>query len=708
MPDPSSVTASVANAPSSADGPLFLSAHEKALVQDLCKQDLGRGFFWTLLNRTSRRAATTELTDASVDAVEWWHCASEYLTDAAMAHALKPDAQLALWLRTQTLAIARRPIGDWVGPDFRDHDTRPPVGYLETAHLSWALAVVLDLAGQIFTEAERDEVAAALREKGIALCRRWLERAHTLTNWRCILLAGVAVPAAVLNLDEDIVFAAGLFPACADAFQLDGSYGESLQYGNYAMTGLVYTREALVRRRPDLGALLPLEPYVRKPRWDVAALMYARPLSGWGAYAWPRSVNFGDSAAVYRASADNLLHIAARARESLPVEAGLARWLFEQCYVPCLDRAPRDRASFGFVNDFGFLTLSLLAQAAPALSPQEAGLEPLQTFDCGDIIARDGWSGRTTLAMRSGTASLHAVAHHHGDLNTFILAHNGERLLADPGHSCYRGLIHGVETATRTHNTCYFTEDGAEDTVTRMIEQRGMPRREICEDGGNGQPVEPLARLLLAASHGDVRMIVSEAGMAYGSPVSAFKRFWVLCGGQALFVVDHVRAERPVRAHWSWLLNNRDDTLDLKIVRPDRLVARRGAAGMKLFHLGGGTLEGPLYSYMHDAYHPLPARHGEGKSGSGLLVRWHAAQPQRESLTVHAICLDDPGSVAGWHLYLPDDGTTLLESPGGGERWALQMDDDGGALTVTETNSGQGVRAAPVCDGSWQLTDCCV
>jgi hypothetical protein len=188
--------------------------------------------------------------------------------------------------------------------------------------------------------------------------------------------------------------------------------------------------------------------------------------------------------------------------------------------------------------------------------------------------------------------------------------------------------------------------------------------------------------------------------------VREFKRFWILCGGQALFVVDHVRAERPVRAHWSWLLNNRDETLDLKIVRPDRLVARRGAAGMKLFHLGGGTLEGPLYSYVHDAYHPLPARHGEGKPGSGLLVRWHAAQPQRESLTVHAICLDDPGSVAGWHLYLPDDGSTLLESPGGGERWKLQVDDDGGALTVTEVNNGQGVHAASTGDGRWKLTDC--
>jgi hypothetical protein len=646
------------------------------------------------------------LTDASTDAVEWWHCASEYLTDAAMAHALKPDAQLALWLRTQTLAIARRPVGDWVGPDFRDHDTRPPVGHLETAHLSWTLAVVLDLAGQIFTEDERAEIAAALREKGIALCRCWLERARTLTNWRCILLAGVAVPAAVLDLDEDIAFAVGLFPACADAFQADGSYGESLQYGNYAMTGLVYAREALVRRRPELDALLPLEPYARKPRWDIAALMYARPLSGWGAYAWPRSVNFGDSAAVYRASADNLLHIAARARESLPVEAGLARWLFERCYVPCLDRPPRDRASFGMVNDFGFLTLPLLAQAAPVLSPQEAGLEPLQAFDCGDVIARENWDGRTTLAVRSGTALIHAVAHQHGDLNSFILVHNGERLLADPGHSCYRGLIHAIETATQTHNTCYFTEDDTEDFPARMLEQRGMSRRAIGADGVNGDPVEPLARLLLAERRGDVTVIVSEAGAAYGSPVSEFKRFWVLCGGQALFVVDHVRAERPVRTHWSWLLNNRDDALDLKIVRPDRLVARRGAAGMKLFHLGGGVLEGPRYSYVHDAYHPLPARHGEGRSGSGLLVRWRAAQPQQESLTVHAICLDDPGSVAGWHLHLPDDGSTLLESPGGGVRWKLSVDDNGSALSVSEVNSGQGVRAASDVDGRWQLTAC--
>jgi hypothetical protein len=138
-----------------------------------------------------------------------------------------------------------------------------------------------------------------------------------------------------------------------------------------------------------------------------------------------------------------------------------------------------------------------------------------------------------------------------------------------------------------------------------------------------------------------------------------------------------------VKTSWSWLLNNRDDQLDLKLIHPDRLVARRGYAGMKLFHLGGGTMQEPIHAYVHDAYHPRPNQLGEGKPGSGVLMRWTEKTAATARTIVHAIALDDPGTTARWQLDHAPDATRF---------------------TLTETVSGKNYTIAPDSTGVWHLT----
>ena len=670
---------------------LFLTEQEHADFHAFRHgNSVGEDVFWALRNRALARTASPGLFGEEQEA-GWWFVSSEYLTDAAMAYALKKEEPLAIWLRDTVLSIIRRSEGDWVGPWFRNHTCNPPSGHLETAHLSWSVAIALDLAPDVFTETEGDEIRDVLKNRAIPLCQTWLATNHHLANWRCVLNAGALVAAAVLNDSKAMQQAADEFNLCLNIFQADGSYSESLQYSNYAAYTLMLAREAMTRRCPELAKQLSILPYALLPRWQAASLFYRKPLSGWGATPRARSANFNDSAAIFRPSGDLLMHIAARARDAHPVEAGLARWLFDELYADDFTQAPHDNASFGFINDFGFLTPALLPAAAEAISPKDAKLSKTLAFSNGDVLARDDWDGRTVLAVHGGGDPLNGPGHLHGDLNSFILVHNRERLLVDPGHSCYRGLIHGLETASATHNTCTFelqAGDGLglqEDShSSRILEQSQSARRSFNPKTLQpGSPAERGAKRLLVESDDEVSVIGSDAAALYGSSIKTFSRFWFLCGAHALFVVDHIVCRTPMRTRWHWLLNNRDGFLELKPVPPDRLVARRGRAGLKLFHLGQARITGPQHAFVHDAYHPEPGQLGEGGSGSGKLCTWQEVEPALERIAIHAMAMDSYGRVAGWHMREEEAGP-VLESPDKKVRWQLAIQPGGATMTLNE------------------------
>ncbi len=689
---------------------LFYSTDERERLTQARKHSPINAFYWTLASRVERRACTPGLTSRGTT-TDWWHFISEYLTDAALFHAIKPSPTVDAWLRDAALSVARRPVDDWVGPAFRNHRVQPPLGHLETAHLSWALAITLDLAPDIFTEQEKEELRVTLREKAITLCLHWLDKNTNCHNWRCILLGGIAVAAAVLDDEETLQRALREYEMCVDFFQPDGSYGESLQYGGYALYGLILTREALLRARPAWESRLTVEPWVRSSVWNAFSLFYKKPLSEWGAQSMPRSANFGDSGAVFRPSADILMVIAARAGASHPREAGVARWLFDELYLPCTESGHHDRASFGFVNDYGFLTFLLWPFSADPLSPGQAALSLVDGFGCGDAFARDSWDGRTIIAARTGSAPLHAQAHRHGDVNSFILVHNRERLLVDPGHSCYRNLFRPLDVGTSSHNSCTFhvaSSAGAggerfqEELPELPLQQKTPSARPLDLDTmRTASPLPPCGERLLLARVGDISVIGSEAASVYGAPITSFRRFWFLCGSEAVFVVDHIESTVPVKTTWHWLLNNRDGLLDLKRM-PDRIIARRGNAGMKLFHMAGNILSLPVYAYVHDAYHPLPAQLGEGRPGSGMLVHWRDSEAVTRRDAVHAICLGDPGTVAGWHLKSESGFVAVLESPGAKEVWKIRTDDT--SITVVESVSGRQCIVCPDGSGHWKAT----
>lgn len=685
--------------------PIYLTSDEKARILQLRASPTLNHFYWVLYRRVNDRAATPGLMNSTTTA-EWWYVTQEFITDAALLYALDGDAVVGTWLRDCMMSIVHRPVSDWVGPFFRDHDLQPAVGNLETAHLSLALSVAYDLARGAFKEAELAEIETCLREVALPLCTRWLDRTTHINNWRCVLLFGLAATAVVLKDETAIQRALSEFKTCVQLFQEDGTYGESLGYAGYAANALMLTYETLVRYRPTAQAELTIEPYARSVHWIAQSLLYRKPLAGWGPYPMARMANFNDSAAIFRPNGDLLLHIAVRVRNSLPGEAALARWLFDTLYVSDPSGNPGNPMTYGFSNHFGFLTLVLLAEA-PAGAAREETEPLLARFSCGDALARDAWNGRTILAARTASDPLATVGHLHGDIHSFILVHNQERLLVDPGHSCYRDLIHQLEISSQTHNTCTFTVEPEissrrpEDLLSaEKLQQRTEFQRKFSA-GHSGPLVERGGKFLLAAAREEVKVIGSEAAGVYGAPLQTFQRFWLLAGGHVLFIVDHIETECPVRTTWNWLFNNRDQALELKTVRPDRIVARRGNAGMKLFHLGDGQMQGPVYAYVHDAQNTLPAQPSEGIPGSGLLMRWNERRAQTERTVLHAIAMDDYGGIGAWHLRQVD-GLAAIEGPGGSQQWVVQIEEKPLRISLRETKSGRSFQVAATA-GVWEL-----
>lgn len=630
---------------SEADRLAILESHERG--------DLFVNRFWTALaSRTRRRAASPGLYETGEDA-EWWYPAAEYLSDAAMAYALQPSEVLAAWLRDVSLSIARRPESDWVGPWYRDHDVQPAIGHLETAHLCWGLAAAVDLAGDVFADGEREEVLQSLTEKGLVLCRGWLQRNSHLANWRSVLVAGLAAAAAVTGDRESLEYATEETLISAQAYQPDGSYAESLQYSNYLAFALMMSYESITGAAPELKPAKP-EVQAKLMPWYTQSMLYARPLAGWDAEPRARAVNFNDCGASFRPSGDVLLQVAARCRESMPTEAGLARWLFDKYYAPVPAQKPHNVATFGLRNDWGFLTLRFLTQAASPLSPAEADLPLVKRFSNGNIFVRDRWEGKTVLAVQGGSEPLYGPGHLHGDLNSFILAHNDQRLLADSGHNCYRNVIHGLESASQTHSTCTFLLDqdalGLQEDLAKstLLEQSNVASRRTITGGQVSDPVAPRGRLLLLDRIGEVTAVASEAAALYGGPIEEFTRLWIQGGPNALFVIDRIRASQPVRTIWNWLMNNRDGESEFDVRDARTVTMRRGLAGLTLAHGSDGRLSGPVYAFMHDAYHPEPNRQGEGRSGSGMIYRWIEPEPRSTRVVVHAVAVDDFGLIDRW------------------------------------------------------------
>ncbi len=590
------------------------------------------------------------------DTQEWYHLCWERLSDAAFLCRVEQDEKIGKWLHTRVMEIVRMELDTWIGPWYRERGPVPK-GALETAHITLAVCEAVDICSFLFSEEEKKEILVALREKGMILCRRYCqaieEEQNHINNWFMVLLNGFGTAAAVLGEQEEIRQAVH-WARLAGSLYNRNDYGETVQYSNYATLHLSHLNEILLR----VGVAeeeLDLNCYAGLMEWYAASFLYQKPLDK-GGKSYPRSVNFGDCAALFRPSGDVLAHISSRRKETMPRQAQLAAWLLETMY-PEPELGPDELASFGFFNQFQYYTVLMMPDMAEAVSPGQIGLPATLSFEGGQIISRDCWEQpKVVVAIQAGYHSLNVTSHRHMDQNSFQLAIGKERMLIDPGHCCYRLRTQREAVSELSHNTFSIKYQGKllmqREVRGNIFKREGIDNRQICNYFWKS-----------------VQIVASDATRLYGDPITKAVRVWIMKLPHEMFVVDMVTASEPVVLCTHFCANNRDNGLSVHQKTQDRLVLRRGGQALKLFNAYSGTdgraTETRLtfdWTAMHDYYHPLPNQGGQGKEGSVCRYQWDGPEG-KEQIRIHTFLMDDSQAVKGWHVYYTQDSFVRMESP---------------------------------------------
>lgn len=345
-----------------------------------------------------------------------------------------------------------------------------PLGGLNAAHMTRAVALALDWLGDFLGEDEKRLALAALADKGVEPCARMLcgmahpetgrdwryasPRASALDlsrwpeilghcNWQAVVACGCGFGALMLRATgharakEWLDLALGGTRHYATLYAPDGSCIEGATYWSFGTSHLLVLAEAL-RRTGDADLYEEFGWWLRRTiEFGVCMRMpYDGDQDLYG------SIPFGDSG--WRSNAMVGSALARRFRDPL------AQW--------------------AALNPPGRHSVESLIWYDPSIEPLAEPPAHLlrRRFDIDWVTARTGW-GRDDLvfAFRSGPPG----NHEHADRNSFVLKQYGERLLVDCGGSSYERTDPGWQMRLTSAHNCVLIDgrgheyiDGSEGT----------------------------------------------------------------------------------------------------------------------------------------------------------------------------------------------------------------------------------------------------
>lgn len=638
---------------------IMISQMEKARLRNADHNSRQWKYYEAIQARVKKNTREDTLVQSS-DTQEWYHLCWERLSDASFIYHMEQNELLGKWIHDRVMEIVHKGIDEWLGPWYRERmkDTNIQEGFLETSHITLAVCEAVDHCSSLFTEEELTACKEAIREKGMILCMRYCNRivreAKHINNWFMVILDGFGTAAVLLD-DRELVRLAVEYTHIAASLYNQDSYGESMQYANYATLHLSHLNEMLIRSGLVEREELDLKCYTNLMIWYAANFLYCKELEKDGPI-YPRSNNFGDSAAIFRPSGDVLVQVASRMKSEDGRAAGLASWMFETLYKdPYL--GPDEMATFGLFNQFQYQSVLMLPDCAKPLSPVQAALPEVITFSDGQIIGRDTWENtKTVVAIQAGYQPFNVTSHRHKDQNSFQLTMEKERMLVDPGHCCYRLRAQKEAISEFAHNTFSIKKNG------EIIEQK--------EVDGNIFVRQPARNRLIANySWGNVRIAASDTSALYEELVEQAVRVWIMNLPHQMLTIDVIKTKEDTSLCTHFSVNNRDNKLREHRYSEQRLVLRRNGQALKLFEIYSETDGKKVtakfdsdWTAMHNYYHPLANQEGQGREGSVCRFCWEDG-PGRNHIRIHTYVMDTSEEIVHWHVYLLDDGFVRMENP---------------------------------------------
>lgn len=278
-----------------------------------------------------------------------------------------------------------------------------------------------------------------------------------------------------------------------------------------------------------------------------------------------------------------------------------------------------------------------------AVSPDKADMALVKISETGTATIRDKQAeNATVLNAQVGYDTQPVGAHHYSEQNSFVLSYDGECYFADSCESEY-------------HNTWDFTD------------AQGNKYTQARSSANNA----PLNKLVQYPSQGNFTVLASDCAAAYGPHFKRAERVWITAFPHAMFMIDRVETDIPMKMTSHFVINNRDNELTSKMKDSVRLVFRRGQGAIKFFTFADESMELKHYwGHIHDNSMPNPSEQdGEGSAE----IFDYVTDFGTSHLIIHPFVLQETNEIVRWHIKNYEPNVYRILNNGNTHAWILTL-----------------------------------
>jgi hypothetical protein len=515
---------------------------------------------------------------------------SSHLLDLALYYRITKDIQTGSLLKKITLNTAKKPLSFWIHEPLRKLDPEWPKGQLETALLTHSLSLSISWASDLFSEEELNLISNNLKHKGLYPILRFLDTTSLKNNYISVLSASAISASLVLNDSLAITHSKKHLENWSKLIEIDGSYGEQIEYFNFACNNF------------SMGSLLLSDTYLKNIDNEIPqlknTLLWQISHFSLDSQNTPLRINFGDDDYLGGPPNGVCLEFVTKITKN-----GLGSW-----FINRLNSTNKwDKAQ------------TLIAKLALSEFDYPKPIKPnfdikISKFENGTSIIRSNWTMNhdTVFALKSGSGNLTKYSHDMPNRNSIALQVNGDYLLVTPGRASYRSKLRkNYDLKTENHNTVTFDN--------------------------KDQFKKPEATLSKANKiTKDIYFISSDATNSYmNSPNSVIRNVYYLVKLNTFIILDIVKLKKPDIIQTNWHFGNYETRNTLKEVTKQQWHLKAPNSYLKFWLFNNKetntTVEDGI---MHTGYSYFPKAKQEGEWGNVFKMQQSTNKKESDVLSI--------------------------------------------------------------------------